>query len=74
MYHTMNDFSGRKTNDLNNKNHMILDSPSPKESLLTPANKKQVLDFKQGGSQETFENLTTAGPSAEPGANTQRQI
>lgn len=73
----MNDFNnaGRKTNDLN-KNNMILDSPSvtPKEILLTPGLQKQKLDFKTGGSQENFENLTTAGPSVEPGPDTQRQI
>ena len=42
MYHTMNDFNnaGRKTNELNH-NNMIFDSPSPKESLLTPGYQKK---------------------------------
>ena len=70
----MNDFNnaGRKTNDLKNKNNIMLDSPSPKDSLLTPGYQKQMLDFKKDGSAETFENLTTAGPSIEPGLETQR--
>lgn len=77
MYNTMNDFNiaGRKTNELNHKNNMMLDSPSPQEfSVLTPGYKKPMIDFKKDGSNETFENLTTAGPSVEPGLQTQREI